>query len=190
MNLKKTIIILLTLCFALMMGCSKNVLIDEKNSKLLNYDFKIENIRNIDNTLSKQTYCYTKNVDEKYVAVIIYNSNNASMNQYLINKSEALDITIPKECKFILSIPANPIITYTWNIKNNFKNGIIEFEDRSWINIPTPKFEQKSIEINYDRQNFYFDSIKSGNEKLIMRYEHDKEQRNEFFEITFNINIK
>lgn len=190
MKLKKTIIILLTLCFALMMGCSKNVLIDEKNSKLLNYDFKIENIRNIDNTLSKQTYCYTKNVDEKYVAVIIYNSNNASMNQYLINKGEAFDITVPKECKFILSIPANPIITYTWNIKNDFKNGIIEFEDRSWINIPTPKFEQKSIEINYDRQNFYFNPIKSGNEKLVMRYEHDKEQRNEFFEITFNINIE
>lgn len=190
MKLKKTILILGIMCCALMMGCSKNVLLDEENSELLNYDFKIENMMNVDNTLSKQTYCYTKCVDKKYVAVIIYNSDTASMNQYAINKDGTVDITIPKDCGFILSLPANRTITYTWNIKNNFENGIIEFEDRSWIYIPIPRFEQKSIEINYDRQNFYFEPIKLGNEKLVMRYEYERGQRNKFFEITFNIKIQ
>jgi predicted secreted protein len=183
------LILFLILFLVLARGCSKHVLIDEQNTKLLNYNFKIANLENIDKTLSNQRYSYSTNI-KKYVAVVTYQSKNASIKQYLINNDGTVNFTVPKDSHFIISLPANRIITYTWNIKNNIDNGVIKFESRSWIDIPMPRSERGTVGMNYDRQNFYFKTIKSGNEKVVMRYEHQTEQRSEFFEITFNIKIE
>lgn len=190
MSLKKSMLSLLIIFSVLVMGCSKNVLLDEQNSDLLNYNFKIVDLKNTDKTLSNQIYSYSTNIDKKYVAVITYKSKNASLNQYLINKDETVDLTVPKDSYFVISLPANRTITCTWNIKNSIDNKVIQFENWSWIDIPIPKSEKASTGVNYDRQNFYFKPIKAGNEKVVMRYEHQTEKQNEFFEITFNVNIE
>jgi len=75
-------------------------------------------------------------------------------------------------------------------MKNNLDNRVIQFENRSWVDIPMPISEQGKTGANYDRQNFYFKPLKSGNEEVAMRYEHQTEQRNEFFEISFNIKVQ
>ncbi|MBU5454470.1 protease inhibitor I42 family protein [Caproiciproducens sp. MSJ-32] len=181
---------MLIMLLAFTVGCSENVLLDEQNSKRLNYNFKISDLKNIDQTLSKQRYSYSTNVDKRYVAVITYQSKNATIKQYLVNKDGIVELTIPKDSPFIISLHANRTITYTWNVKNSIDNELIKLENRSWINVPIPKSEKDKDGANYDRQNFYFKSLKSGSEKLVMRYEHQSEHRDEFFEITFKIKIE
>lgn len=190
MSYKKSIFILILTLVLFIEGCSSNVMLDEENSNLLNYEFKISNEEKMDKILSNQKYSYSTNADKKFVAVIIYDSKNASIQQCLINNKQILDLVIPKESKFIISLPANRIITYTWNIKNQLKNNIIEFVDRSWIEIDAPKLQKGQVGVNYDRQNFYFKSIESGNQDLVMRYKHETEEREDFFEITLNITIE
>jgi len=190
MSLKKSIFSSLIIFLVLVTGCSKNVVIDEKKGNLLNYDFEISDTQNIDETLINQKYCYSTHIDKEYIAIVTYKSKNASMRQYLISKDGIIDLTIPKDSDFIISLHANRTIAYTWNIKNNLDNGVIQFKNRSWIDIPMPESEKGKTGVNYGRQNFYFKSIESGNEKVVMRYEHETEKRNEFFEVTLNIKIE
>ncbi|MDF2883900.1 MAG: hypothetical protein K0R54_4465 [Clostridiaceae bacterium] len=190
MSFKKSILGLLIVLLVFTTGCSQNVLLDEQNSKLLNYNFKISDLNNVDKTLSKQRYSYSTNTDKRYVAVITYQSKNATINQYLVDKDGAVDVSIPKGSFFIVSLPANRTITYTWNIKNSIDNGIIHFEDRSWIDIPMSKSSKGTTGENYDRQNFYFKPLKSGNEKLVMRYEHQTGQENDFFKLLLILKLK
>ena len=66
MSLKKSIFSLLIIFLVLATGCSKNVLLDDQNSNLLNYNFKIADLNNIDETLSNQRYSYSDdNTDKK-----------------------------------------------------------------------------------------------------------------------------
>lgn len=191
MGFKKPIFRLLLIVFLLIItGCSNNVLLNEERDRILNYEFKISNMKNIDKTLSKQRYSYSTDIYKKFAAVITYKSKDASMKQYLINEDGVVDLTIPKDSNFIISLPANRIIAYTWNIKNRIDTELISFENRSWIHIPMPKSSRNTEGDNYDRQNFYFKPLKSGSQKIVMRYEHEIEQRDEFFEITFNIMIE
>ena len=190
MNLKKFVSSLLIIFLILATGCSKQVLLDESNAKLLNYDFKLSDLKNIDKSLSNQKYSYSTNIDNKYVAVINYQFKKASIKQYLIKNDGIVDLTINKDSPFVISLPANTTITCTWNIKNSINKGMIKFESRSWIEIPLPKSKKGSAGDNYDRQNFYFRAIQSGSEKIVMRYEHQTIKNNEFFEITFNIIIE
>ena len=181
----------------IVINCSKQVIVDPQNSKNLNYDFIILNANCIDKTMSTQRYGYIGG-EKEYIAIVTYKPitvitnhfKNAAMKQYPIDNNGTLNLTISKDSNFIISLPANSIITYTWNIKNNINDGIIKFTNRFWIDIPTPISEWGYKGVDYDRQNFYFQSLKSGNEKVVMRYEHQTQQRNKFFEITFNIKIE
>ena len=185
---KKFYIFLLTIVTLLFMsGCSNHVLIDEQNSKLLNYNFRISNPKKIDKILSNQRYAYTTKLDSTYAAVIIIQSKNASIKQYLIETNGSLNLSIPKNCEFIISLPKNCTISYTWNIINNIDNGIIKFEHCSRIEIPIPRSEKGECGTNYDRQSFYFKTLKSGDEKIVMRYEHVTLSSQPYKEINFNI---
>ena len=190
MTKKNYIIILIIVTSLFMVGCSNHVLIDEQNSKLLNYNFRISNPKKTDKILSNQRYAYTTKSGNNYAAVIIIQSKNASINQYLVKNNGSLNLTLPKDCEFVISLHENSVISYTWNINNNIDNGIIEFENRSKVEIPMPRSEKGKTGINYDRQNFYFKSLKAGSEKIIMKYESKSMQNFEPFYITFNIDIK
>lgn len=107
-----------------------------------------------------------------------------------MEKDESVDLVLPKGSLFIVSLHANRTIAYTWNVRNNIDNGIIQLENRTWIEIPLPKSEKGKAGANYDRQNFYFEPLKSGSEKIVLRYEHQTEQSNESFEFTFNIEVQ
>lgn len=84
---KKFIFSLLIIFLVLISGRSRQVIVDRQNSKLLNYNFRIVNVKNIDKTLSRQRYGYSTNIDNKYFTVATYKSKNASMKQYLVNKN-------------------------------------------------------------------------------------------------------
>ena len=188
---KKIYIFLLTIVtFLFMAGCSNHVLIDEQNSKLLNYNFKISNSKKTDKILSNQRYVYTTKIDSTYAAIITIQSKNASIKQYLIETNGSLNLTIPKNCDLIISLPKNSTVAYKWNIMSNIDNGMIKFEHCSKIEIPIPRSEKGECGTNYDRQNFYFKPLKSGDEKIVMRYEHETLSSQPYKEITFNIKVE
>lgn len=184
------ILIIIMTILLFITGCSNQVIKDPKNTNILNYNFKILNLNDIDKVLSKKKYAYTIIPNKMYIAVISIHSHNASINQYFINNNDLIYLTIPKDNDFVISLEANSTITYTWNIANNVDNKVVQFERRSWIKIPPPKSERKSMGVSYDRQNFYFKPLKVGNEKVIMKYKNYKLKNNNSFNITFNINIK
>lgn len=171
-------------------GCLRQIYNDPQNMKSLNYSFIIYNSNNMDKILSKQKYGYPLKTNNQYIAIITYKNIIGSLKQYVVGNDKTLNLTIPKDSEFIISLHANRTIMYTWNIKNNINNGIIQFKKRSWIAIPTPISEWGKKGENYDRQNFYFKPLKSGNEKMIMRYEHQTQSGKRYEEITFNIQIK
>lgn len=144
----------------------------------------------MDKELSNQKYSYSTDIDKKYVAIATFKSEKTLINQYLINKDGTLDLNLPIGTLFAISLPANRTVAYTWNIKNNLDNGVIQYENRSWIYSTLPKTEINTDGMSYDRQNFYFISGLIGNEKVVMRYEYQAEQNNDYFEITFCINVQ
>lgn len=188
---KKIYIFLLAIVTLLFMsGCSDHVLIDEQNSKLLNYNFRISNPKKIDKILSKQRYAYTTKIDSTYAAVIIIQSKNASIKQYLVEDYESLNLSIPKNCELIISLAENGASGYKWNIIDNIGNGVIKYEYSFMIELPMPRSEKGKCDANYKRQNFYFKPLKSGDEKIVMRLEHKTLIWQPYRDITFNIKVE
>lgn len=186
--MERKVVCLLMIFLIFLTGCSKQVLLDEQDSKLLNYNFKIQNLDNIDKSLKKQRYAYSTNRDKKYVAVINYQDKNASIGQYIIDNNGTKDLTISRDCQFVISLGRNSTVEYSWNIKNNIDNGIIKLEKQTLIEIPPPK--EPNPGENYDRQNFFFKCLKPGSEKILLRYENETQKSDQYFEITLNIKIE
>ena len=182
------------LLFIFIVGCSKEVSKTEEKSNLLNYEFDISDFNNINKILSEQKFAYSSDSDKKYIAVINYQSNKASVKQYLIDKDTTLDITILNDSKIIISLPENKTDDYVWDVKSNTNNAAIKFGSIVPISIPVPNSEKK---ISYTRKNFFFETEGVGNEQIVMRYAQlpDKKppydvQRNEILKVSFNINIE
>jgi predicted secreted protein len=171
-------------------GCSTGTATEETESRLLDYTFEIKDTKAIDDILSNQKFIYSTNTDRKYIAVITNKLDIASLKQYPVEKDGTVDLTIPKGSNFVLSLPANKTIAYTWNIKSEDNEGNIRFDSRAWIEVDSSKPPKNSVGIDYSRQNFHFRALKEGNTKLVMRYEHQTEESNEYFEVTINIKIK
>ncbi|MCY6485449.1 protease inhibitor I42 family protein [Clostridium aestuarii] len=159
-------------------------------SNELNQGNNTSNPTKMDELLSQGKYTYSTEIDKKYVAIMVYDAEKTTVKEYEFKNNGSVDITVPNNKDFIISLHANRTILYTWNIKNNICNGIVQFVKRSWIDIPLPKVEEGMCGMDYSRQNFYFKCIKNGNQKIVMRYEHQEEQRDEFFEVNFNIMVK
>lgn len=186
MRFERCITSLILMVLLLSAGCAKNTVIKEKD----NYTFKIEDLKNMDNILSNQKYLYSTSVNKKYIAVITYKSEDAEVKQYLVSRDKEIDLNISKDSSLVISLPANQTIAYTWNAKNDINREIIKFKNRSLIDVTSPKPPKDSTGISYARQNFYFSTLKSGSEKLVMRYEHKTEWREDSFQIQFNIKVE
>jgi predicted secreted protein len=106
-----------------------------------------------------------------------------------VNNNESISFTIPKNSEFIISLPSNNTVAYTWNSNDNIdKSDIIEFVKHTEFNIPYSV--KKSTGINYSRQNFYFTPKKDGTETLVMSYEHASEPNDKSFKITLKIKVE
>ncbi|MDT8717758.1 protease inhibitor I42 family protein [Clostridium sp. 19966] len=191
MKHKKLILVPLIMLFIFAIFYSlKQVYFDDKDSNHVNYDFRISNLKDMDKSLSRQSYYYTVSSDKVYIALITYKENKASMKQYLVNENGSIDLTISKDNNFIISLHANSTIAYTWNIKSSLNNKVIKFDKKSSISIPTPKSDYGKDGVNHSRENFYFNTLNAGSEKIDLRYESKVRKNSEFIDITFDINIE
>lgn len=171
-------------------GFEKNSFLRDESNDLISPDFKISDIEDIDETLSKQSYYSYDKVGKRYISIIVYKDETASMKHYLVENYGEVDITIPRGHKFIISLGASRTVAYTWNIKNDIEKGVIQFKGASWMEVPLPEALRGNIGVSNDRQNFFFKPIKKGRQKVILRYEHNSEKRSEYFEVTLNVRIK
>lgn len=186
--------IFLVLFVLFSIGCSNNLPTTSQDNSKLNYDFHINDFKDISKVLSQQKYFYSPDKDKKYIAIIIYNNNNASVKQYLINKNETLDLNISKDSTISMSLPEDTTGDYRWDVKSTTNNGVLKFDYIIPISLPIPNSERK---LAYKRKNFFFKTEGIGNEKIVMRYAQlpDKQppnddKRNELINITFNLNVE
>ena len=70
---------------------------------------------------------------------------------------------------------------------SEISKGNLKFDQQSQTECPIPLKDAGKVGVSYARQNFYFHSSRKDTEKLIMRYEHLSEQREDFFEVNMQI---
>jgi predicted secreted protein len=163
---------------------------DKESTPELSYEFTKSEYEEWDHVLPSQNYLNPEENDKKCVAVITYKNNKASMKQYLIENNGTIHLTVPEDSNYIISLHANSTVAYTWNIMNEYSDKVLHLDQRSWTKTPMPEEDNGKVGVSYDRQNFYFRTIASCREKLVMRYEHQSEEREEFFEATFKVKIE
>lgn len=153
------------------------------------YNFKINDPDKIEETLQQLHYKYSDNINKRSIAIAVFDKHEGIMNEYEVANGAVININIPKGENFVISLPANKTIEYTWNITNKLGINVIEFQNRSWIPIYSTPILKDAAGTSYDRQNFYFESINIGSENIKMKYAHQSEARDEFFEFTIKVTI-
>lgn len=89
--------------------------------------------------------------------------------QYQINKYASLDLIVPKDTEFIVSLCANVTITYKWEIDMVKDSKILEYKKDNFIEPYEIKFTSLKGDSNR-RQNFLFKAESVGSEKIVLRY--------------------
>lgn len=101
----------------------KQVLLDEKDSRVLNSTFLVVNPDRMDKTRQRKRYAYTTDIDNVNIAAIIYRSHKASMKQYLLKRGEAKTLTMPRDSKLARSLPVYTGSTPVWAMEDESGGG-------------------------------------------------------------------
>lgn len=189
MGAKKIILLLISVILVISVMVINVMPIQKESKSELSYEITKEEYEEWDLVLMKQKYISSTQADERYAAVFIYSGNEGELKQYLIENDGNINITVPAESKYVISLPANSTVAYSWNIKNEMNDRIIVFDQLTQTENPMPKKDIGKVGVSYARQNFYFHSKESGIGKLVMGYEHVTEQRDDTIEVTFHIKI-
>lgn len=166
----------------------KHIIINHDVNNLQEYKFSYNEISKIDKLLTKQKYTYSSNIKDKVISIFILGDNMVIGKEYLISKDSLIDINVPKDKKIIISFPYNKTINYSWNIRNEIDNKILNFNNISKLQLPITNEEKDGV--NYMRQNFLFHTVNKGLQKLIFRYQHNTGDNDEYFEISLNIMVE
>ncbi|MBP1755675.1 MAG: hypothetical protein H6Q59_2073 [Firmicutes bacterium] len=186
----KKIILLIISVILIIIAIFMNVMPLHQDSKPeSSFEITKEDYEEWDTILLKQKYNNSAQAEERYAAVFVYSGNMGEMKQYLIEDKRNIDITVPADSNYIISLPANSTVAYSWNIRNERKR-IISFDQLTQTENPMTKNDQGKVGVSYARQNFYFHGEETGREKLVMRYEHLTEQREDTIELTFRIKVE
>lgn len=171
-----------------------HVLVDVPDTAKLDCNFRIWNLRKIDETLKKQRYAYTTTIGKAYIAAVIYNGHSAALKQSLLRSGETKELTVSKDAKLVLSFPASSTVAFTWNLKKEDHPEILRMERSSRIAV----FHREKVNVtggDYGRQNFYFRPLKTGTDQLTFRYEPQTadvpvDSEVNILQFTFRINVR
>jgi len=183
------IIFTMLLFIILLSSCSKHVIIGDANAKLLEYTFKYKDSEKLDEILQKQRYTFSKDSTKKIISIIFLNGKQAKIKEYITSNEDILDIIVPPNTDFIISLPIFTTVTYTWNIKNDIEDDTIIFISKSRINFFSSSAKKTDGE-GYGRENFYFNASDERTQKLCFRYEHETGIYPEYYDLTINISLK
>lgn len=174
------IIILVTL-----FGCSSNSI---DNNDLDEYS-------KFDNMLKGLQYSKSINSEIKPVTIISYNTEDLSVvsnKEYYIKENNSIDISLGDDCSFIISLPRNPTVTYSWDMLNLGENSLVELKNISSVDLPF-KWNVNNINtpegVGVTRQNFYFSVLDKGSQSIRFEFRSTAYESFDNFKITININI-
>lgn len=136
------------------------------------------------------THNYEISTDSNFKNLYLVTSDNNHFNfkKYSVKENETLEITIPKNKEFIISLHANLTIAAKWNLGHD--SNILKFKKVDWIELNKTKYKDiihAPTGYSLARQFFYFNSKNKGNEVLTFVYKHNTEDE-EYFK--FDIKIK
>jgi hypothetical protein len=142
---------------------------------------------NFNTTLENFSYKTSDKDNTTLAYIIIINNKDLDIKGYNINNNGVLNINVPENKCFIISLMSNRTITANWDFGVN-KNNNLKFERDYLLNVNNPKNKSKQITYGFSdaRHNFIFNTLIKGTGKIMMQYKHDK--THELFN-NFDINI-
>lgn len=163
-------------------GCSRN--------KIHSYNKTYPaNVDDTDKFLIDKKFDISTDSNKRIVYIASPESDENIFDRYEISNNGIINVNVELGKKFVISLHANRTIAYEWNIKNNIDNSILNFEKKTKFYVPV-KNKEKSIGMDYSRQNFHFKSLNKGNQNIVLMYEHIGSSRPDYFKITINVNVK
>lgn len=113
---------------------------------------------------------YKKSYDGSGIVYIIrYEPPITKFEHYKLNKNENLDLVIPKDTEFTVSLYSNSTRPYKWKINQGIDSKIIEYKGNNVIEPHDFIFTSKKG-YSSRRQNFNFKAKAVGNEKFVLKY--------------------
>lgn len=180
----KKIYFVLLIILSTLIGCSSNT--------VSNIDLHSSEYSKFDNILKNQQYTKPINSESKPVTIIIYNSKDLSIiseKEYYISNNNSVDISLDNDCSFIISLPINPTVTYSWNTVNVDKNSLFELKNTSTVDLPHDTKDINMPEgVGVSRQNFYFSTVNKGSQSIGFEFKSTVYKSVDNFKITININ--
>lgn len=123
------------------------------------------------------------------IYIIIDNKGLLKFHQYNINNNDSINITIPKNSKFIISLYENSAITAKWDIINELNPNVIKFIEYKKIN-PFEINPKKRDGQSNSRNFMYFQSGNEGEGTINLGYRHiDENEDNYFTKLKLNIKL-
>lgn len=125
--------------------------------------------------LAKHHYYVSATDGTENVYVIVKDGWLLKFKKYNINKNGSININIPKNSAFILSLPANVTRSCTWEMLNTPSPNIMKYLGNSYVEPPKYKihFTQLKGESS-SRQNLSFKSLDKGTDKLDLSYRNNE----------------
>jgi len=170
----------------LITGCTNKL--DYESNSVKPSSYKIYSDSLDDKLLSTENFDVSIDSNKTIVYIQSLKSNKLTLYKYECTNNGVMNISIEENTNFVISLHANSIISYDWNIKNNIDNSVLKFEKKTKLKVPFQNHKQL-IGVNNDRQNFYFKTLKKGNQNIILKYEHIGYSEPEYFQIKVNLNI-
>lgn len=128
----------------------------------------------------------------KNIYVVVKDGWLLKFKKYNISEKGSININIPKNSEFILSLHANVTIAYRWDILGSTAPKIIEYLGDSYVEPHDYKIHFRQLKGESPRrQNLWFKSLDKGADKLDLRYRHNETPQNEYhYDITVNLIIE
>ncbi|MBZ9637434.1 protease inhibitor I42 family protein [Clostridium sp. FP1] len=126
--------------------------------------------------------------NSQLVYIIRFQTPFTEFGQYQLNKNENVDLIIPKDTEFIVSLSSSISRPYKWRIAQVKDNKILEYKGDNFIEPYDFKFTSLKGNSNR-RQNISFKAKAIGNEKIVLKYMNIDSSEVES-ELILNIGVK
>lgn len=191
--MKKRIVFPLIICALILIiySNSKSHVIEQTESTdLLEYTVKYKNISYLDSILKKQRFTYSLHINKKILSIITLGGKYATVKEMEFYPNKVVNIDIPANTNFILSLPTHTTVTYTWNMLENHQASLVKFNNKTSIELPMPIKYIGADGAGYGRENFYFKTLSQhGTQRLIFRYQSKSNNTGDYFEGIIDVNV-
>lgn len=149
---------------------------------------KYENQSQIEQIIKEYEYDISLDINKKYLYLILINEGSIEFKKFLFSKNETVDINVPNESNFILSLRAERMIPYEWEISYN--SNYLELSEKKWIHVGNLKSNKDKEGMSSERQFFYFTALNKGQSIITLKYDHLTLTVDDYFKMKVRIKVE